>query len=480
MSEFINKDFLKKVDMLYLDFSAVVNIETLVFSELIHQIVEENIKIIISSEFYHNYDIVSRCSNEEQKNICDKAFTLLSELKEKNLLVTLEDIYDIREVLTAFKDYKNIGFVFYYISECFEAFVESDNNEDTVTIIKDYNSINIYANKADALNSVEYCVDKAVIDDSYLELPYIPKAHTALTTNSGDLQITTAIASGGEGEIYDCNYQKNYVVKVYHNGQLNMLRLKKLLVMERVQIRYNGICWPEKIVYLKSGEPVGFLIKKIAGKPLSLVFDSYEMVLKMFPKWQKTDLIDLCINILSAVQYLHLFGIIIGDLRMDNIILDAQGTPTLVDLDSCQISNLPSPTGFGEFTAPELQKVTFKNTLRTYRNESFSCSVLVFKILFCGLHPYDQKYGAETIEEEIKLQNFPYSLDVNDDFSKIVFGGYECMWKNTPYQMQCFFYDIFKSGFRPNIQTLIMLKTYKDFIILNKDDEKLNKIVLED
>jgi DNA-binding helix-hairpin-helix protein with protein kinase domain len=190
----------------------------------------------------------------------------------------------------------------------------------------------------------------------------------------------------------------------------------------------------------------------------------------------------LAIQVFERIQYLHLFGILIGDLRMNNIMISPNGEPTIVDLDSCQIDNLPCPAGFGDFTPAELQKVEFSKQLRTYDNESFSCAVLMFKILFCGLHPYDQRNGADTIEEEIALKSFPYPLSVDASFDKIVYGCYDEIWKNTPYQFQQFLYDIFKNGARPNIQTMIMmLKTYDEFIEINKlKNSKINEISFQE
>ena len=94
----------------------------------------------------------------------------------------------------------------------------------------------------------------------------------------------------------------------------------------------------------------------------------------------------------------------------------------------------------------------------------------MFKLLFCGLHPYNQKFGTGSLEEYISSKSFPYPENIKGDFSKIPWGGYEEAWKHTPFQMQTFFYDIFKNGHRYNIQEMIlMLKTYNEFLDLKKE-----------
>ena len=82
--------------------------------------------------------------------------------------------------------------------------------------------------------------------------------------------------------------------------------------MEKKQVRYDGLCWPEKVIFSEKGEPVGYMMKKIKGKPLSAIFDGDEAVLKEFPHWKKQDLISLAVDLLQKVQYLHLFGILRG------------------------------------------------------------------------------------------------------------------------------------------------------------------------
>ena len=165
---------------------------------------------------------------------------------------------------------------------------------------------------------------------------------------------------------------------------------------------------------------------------------------------------------------------------MKNIVINEAGIPCIVDIDSCQIDNLPCPAGYPDYTPPELQHVAFKKTLRTYRNDSFSCAVLMFKLLFCGLHPYDQRHGADSIEEEISLHSFPYPLDYTGDFSRIPWGGYKGMWEHMPYQFQMFLQDIFKNGERYSMQQMLwMLKNYYSYLESRTDFEALNNIVHE-
>lgn len=484
--ELISKivEILNDTKLLIFDFSAVVNINVDELDALMELIINNNIEVVVTDEFYENYDIINNCDNEEQKRIAQKAYHFTEKLSQSGMLLNVDKVYSNYELINNFVDQKNICYVFYQISEMCEAVKQNLlYNEDTYFVVINDNGY-ITIEKSSIVFKDKYSsVDEDANDDSYFEIDDLPKMDSVVRTKAGEsITLGKFIAGGGEGDVFECDYKCGYLVKIYHNGQLNKLRIKKMLQMEKEQVRYSGLCWPEKVVYSKVGEPVGYIMKQVYGKSLSSVFDSYESVLENFPNWKKQDLIQLSIKILERIQYLHLFGILIGDLRMNNIMISPNGEPTIVDLDSCQIGQLPCPAGFGDFTPAELQQIEFSKQLRTYENESFACAVLMFKILFCGLHPYDQRNGADTIEEEIALQSFPYPININGSFDKIVYGSYDEIWKNTPYQFQQFLYDIFKNGTRPNIQIMIMmLRTYNEFIEINKSkNQNINEFLFEE
>ncbi len=481
MNKFNELPFSKDFMLFVIDFSAIVNIKSQYFlKEITDYILFNNIKVAVSREFYENYEVIIQSTNDEQKKIAKIAYDFLSSLEKNNCLLYISDVVNSKEIITKLNKNPKVCFVYYKNSEFAELVLENKRDMLIKAIIIDENgNFDVYFDPEKIVKASTTTIDLSAQDDDYYSTSFKPDNGVKVKTRDNDIIVLgNLIGSGGEGAVYDCNYENNYVIKVYHKGQLNKLRLKKIFLMEKKQIKYDGLCWPEKVVFSDKGEPIGYLMKKVNGKPLSSIFDCDETVLKNFPNWQKQNLISLAIDILQKVQYLHLFGILIGDLRLKNIVINETGIPCLVDIDSCQIDNLPCPIGYPDFTPPELQHVEFKKQLRTYKNESFSCSVLLFKILFCGLHPYDQRNGADTIEEEISSHSFPYPQNAKGDFSKIPWGGYDDMWKHTPFQIQKFLYDIFKKGDRYNIHEMIlMLKTYNQFLDLKKDSiPSLNQI----
>lgn len=464
---------IQKDSMLFvIDFSAIVNIKSQdTLKEITDYILSNNIKVAVSREFYENYEVIIKSNNDEQRLIAKMAYNFLSLLEKNNCLLYMSDIINANEIVVKLHKNSKVCFVYYKNSEFAECIIKHKDSLASKAIIIDENgNFDAYFSASDIICVSEKAIDPSAEDDDFFSTTFEPNKNVKVKTKDNEIILLgDLIGSGGEGAVYDCNYENDYVIKVYHKGQLNKLRLKKIFLMEKKQIKYDGLCWPEKVVFSEKGEPVGYLMKKVNGQPLSSIFDCDETVLKNFPNWKKQDLIILAIDILQKVQYLHLFGILIGDLRLKNIVIDDSGTPCLVDIDSCQIDNLPCPIGYPDFTPPELQHIEFKKQLRTYQNESFSCSVLLFKLLFCGLHPYDQRNGADTIEEEINSKSFPYPQNMKGDFSRIPWGGYDDMWKHTPFQMQTFLYDIFKNGNRYTLQEMILiLKTYNQFLDLKK------------
>lgn len=463
---------LSNVGLFIIDFSTFVNVKKReVFDELTEYIILSGSKVFVSREFYENYEIIIKSDSDEQKNIAKEALKFLSKINKNKLLITNSNVINSKEIVEKFCSNPKVCFVYYCDSEFSENVAECKKEIKCNAIIVNNNGETQECNCDEILKMSKRVIDESVMSDSYFKIDFVPEKDVCVKTKDGEkIKLGDFLARGGEGSVFDCDYKGGYVAKIYHKGQLNKLRLKKLLLMEQKQIKYNGLCWPERVIYSMDGKPVGFIMKKIFGKNLSSVFDGVDSVLQMFPNWKKEDLIVLSLKILEKIQYLHFHGIIVGDLRFKNIVIGDDGEPNFVDLDSCQIRNLPCPIGFPDYTDPDLYGVELKKVLRTYSNESFSCSVVWFKILFCGIHPYNQRNGAETIEEEMRNKTFPYPENSRGDFSRIpLIGGYDEMWRNTPNQIQRIFYDIFKNNERYSVaEMILMTKTYLAFMNMNK------------
>lgn len=456
------------------DFSSMANVRDVdQVNSFIKFVSDHNVRVAVTRAFYEDYDVVLKSLNDEQREIARKIYNLMSGLNRSGKLLYAADVISPETIIGKLCGKKNVCFVYYKNSEFSELLMRRKNEiRCKAIIIDEAGEMNLYSDKKDIISNSALSMADGVTDDDFFKVSFTPETGAAVRTRDGEMiTLGKCIGSGGEGSVYDCSYRSDYVIKIYHHGQLNRLRLTKMLLMEKKQVDYGGICWPEKVVFSENGEPVGYLMRKIRGQPLMSVFDGPDSIAEMYPDWGRAELVRLAIDIMQKIQYLHLFGILIGDLRLNNIVLDEKEIPILIDIDSCQIDSLPCPTGFPDYTPPELQHVEFKKQLRSYYNEDFACAVLAFRLLFCGIHPYDQINGADTIEEDIFALRFPYPPRSRGDLSRIPWGQdgpYSKLWTYTPVQLQSFFYDIFKNGKRYDLQEIIlMLKTYLRFIELN-------------
>ena len=107
-----------------------------------------------------------------------------------------------------------------------------------------------------------------------------------------------------------------------------------------------------------------------------------------FPNMKRVDLVQICIDILEKIVFLHNNGIVLCDINLGNILVDGitQGKPMtyFIDTDSYQLGDLLGEVGVDIFTPPELHGKDLGKIKRTFENEYFSVSTLLFMIVMPG------------------------------------------------------------------------------------------------
>lgn len=298
---------------------------------------------------------------------------------------------------------------------------------------------------------------------------------TVMTGKQQPIVLVKRISSGAEGMVFTTDNPK-IVAKIYHRNQITPLRWSKLTRMVSMGIKSIGICWPQDLLFYK-GVPVGYTMILGKGKTLGNVFDGPDAMVNNFPKWKRIDVVETLIELLEKYLYLHMHDIIAGDIQMKNALLYSSNSVYLIDMDSVQVGNLPCPVGTEEFTDPALWGKNFSGFLRRLEDEDYSIAMLVFSILFCGLHPYATRNGAETLREEILEKNFPYTLDDSDE-EHIPRGGYNYIWRYLPGRIRGMLYAVFAQGKKVEaIEWYDAVVEYKDMLAGNKfEDEEAYKV----
>ena len=263
------------------------------------------------------------------------------------------------------------------------------------------------------------------------------------TSNNEKFTLEKRLSGGAEGMVFLTDNPK-LVAKIYHKGVITPLRWAKLQKLASLGITSPEYCIPQHLLFFH-GAPVGYTMALGKGTTLCNVFDGPDAMIEKYPYWTRKDVVDTLYSLIGKYLYLHMHNIISGDIQLKNALIYSSTCQYLIDMDSVQVAIYPCPVGTEDFTDPRLWGRDFSCFLRKLKDEDYSIAMLVFSILFCGLHPYATRNGAETLREEILNRNFPYTLD-NSDTEHIPLGGYQHIWEYLPERLRIMLYNTFREG----------------------------------
>jgi DNA-binding helix-hairpin-helix protein with protein kinase domain len=234
---------------------------------------------------------------------------------------------------------------------------------------------------------------------------------------------------GVAGTAYAVFGKNDTVAKVYHDGRLpDRKRCEKLEI--QVAAAYPQLreiaAWPQKLIF-KSGRIVGFLMPRIPGRSIHLLYRPDDRK-KFFPKATWHTLIDVARNVAAGFHCLHQYNVIMGDVNESNVFVTAEtGQVRFIDCDSFQIQAphgqiFPCSEFTSGWTPPELIEKPALVSRRTVQHDLFGLAVMVFHLLFMGRHPFagvppeHLLENSPSIEELIRLGVFPYSQSRRGSF----------------------------------------------------------------
>lgn len=239
------------------------------------------------------------------------------------------------------------------------------------------------------------------------------------TENQKLILLLQKLASGGEGDIWKIN-GKN-IAKIYRTdiSPEKSEKLKSLLEagynMKDPNKKFNHISWtfPQQIIYSDS------FLSKVVGYTMPYLSNSKEITQlfnyrirknrKIHSNWKFHFIVAR--NIAALIESLHSQKIVCGDIKLQNILVNSKGLPTIIDTDSMQfrwnhklyksITNTPS------MSPPELN---LSNEVYNFNHDNFKLAVIIFYLIF-GEHPYQdfkdksQRPPVELIKENIWIGN---------------------------------------------------------------------------
>lgn len=438
-------EILQDYRSLVVDYSALLELNDPAMQEaLIQSVVEMNKTVYISGSFKAFHESVLLASNPSEQAIVTQIKSSMKQLVDARLLRANRRA----SMVNLFLEHMGNEDECFFIGRNSNAFSRLRNinaQGRSAIFVIDHGKLRFYPSIDDCMEAEKpYSVNPIAGNSDFIALDYYFSVGDSLVTDDKEtVTLTSLISTGAEGLVF-CTNNEDYVAKVYHRGGITPLRWYKLMKMRALGLDAQNICWPVKLLYSKDKTPVGYLMRKASGHTISRAFDGPDAMEKYFPNWTRLDVVESALSFLRIMDYLHLHGVLAGDIQLKNAMIDDSGVH-LIDNDSVQYQDLPCPVGTEEFTRPELWDKSFVSFLRRPQDEDYSISILVFSMLFCGQHPYAQRNGLETLRDEMDAMSFPYTVDNSED-ERIPVGGYDKIWNALTPELKDMFVRAFAKG----------------------------------
>ena len=218
------------------------------------------------------------------------------------------------------------------------------------------------------------------------------------------------LADSGEGKVWRTN-DNGYLAKIYHSPTAE--RVQKLAVMTahpptepNSHLNHISFAWPKSSLKNAQGDCVGFLMPEIKGAKelLDIYNPQRRKSLKLQVDWRF--LHRTAQNIASIIAALHNSGYVLGDIKQQNILVNNQALPSIIDTDSFQVRHPQNGkvyrclVGSQGYTPPELIGKDFSNIDQTEIHDRFRLAVIIYQLLFGGQSPFGGKWigAGETPE----------------------------------------------------------------------------------
>ena len=273
----------------------------------------------------------------------------------------------------------------------------------------------------------------------------VKEGDTVYDSNANRINLIKKLGAGGEGTVYLGSNQK--AIKIIKSDKLTVSYKDRIEFMAKNIISRKNpnklakyICWPQEAIYDKNNNFVGYSMECVNSITLYEIMQQNEKDTNSYGifNFTKTDIVNIIIRILEMFEYLHSMNIIVGDIKLENIVfrLDNNGRPNLneiyfVDADSYQVDKFPATAVSPGYIAPELKS----NEYRTIAEDNFAIFSLIFMILFKGIKPYQQIKLARdnsSYDDDVAKGNFPYSNNEQVTQNRIPKGYPFYCWSHLP------------------------------------------------
>lgn len=222
------------------------------------------------------------------------------------------------------------------------------------------------------------------------------------TRNGLEYELNNQINSGGEGLIYDIVSTPDLIAKLYKKQPLALVQQDKLQALS-VKTPIADTAHPVELLYGdKSCKQLkGYLMPYAEGKVLANFNNPSSRRQVTGFKYHPSFFLNTIHSLLKVVEDVHSSGMIIGDVNDANILVRPNGEVTVIDVDSFQVESFPCTVAREEFLSPDLQGQSLKQILRAPEHDMFAVSVIMWQLLFNGIHPFSGS-GSDSLTDNIK------------------------------------------------------------------------------
>ncbi|MCA2716661.1 SUMF1/EgtB/PvdO family nonheme iron enzyme [Microcystis sp. M169S2] len=238
------------------------------------------------------------------------------------------------------------------------------------------------------------------------------------------ITLTQELANSGEAKVWHTNFN-GYLAKIYHNPHNERVDKLQLMVRNRpsdpnAHLNHISFAWPYSILEDKQGKVVGFLMPEVVGSEtlLKLCTPIMRRKYKLETNWYFLHVVAR--NIAAIIEAIHLKGYVLGDIKLENILVNNRALPTIIDTDSFQVSDPYSGkiyrclVGSEGFTPAELIGVNIADVDQTEVHDRFRLGVVIYYLLFGG-PPFRGLWqgGGDSLEQSelIRRGLWPFSGD---------------------------------------------------------------------
>ncbi len=197
------------------------------------------------------------------------------------------------------------------------------------------------------------------------------------------------LAEGGEGRLCATD-RPGLVAKLYPRPvPERAVKLAALLLHPARSVA--GVAWPVSALKDEAGRTIGFLMPRIEDAQPLTVLANARLRLAQAPGFTWYHLHVVARRLADLVGRLHAAEITVGDLKPENLLVDAKARITLIDADSVQFTLAGQmhrcAVGAEGFVAPELVGKDLAAIDRDQSHDRFALGVLIHMLLL-GHHPF--------------------------------------------------------------------------------------------